>query len=583
MTTSAPATNRLDSFHLGLGNGVRAHASWLALACLGGGLLLAATAAARKSVTVDEFAILPHGLAIVRTGDFHLDPGIPPLASILPGLALAATSAQLDTSQFAEWKSTWECGGHFMEANRAHYHQDFLYGRAVSLAVLLLTGLLAFGFARSLYGATGGLVTAIFVSFCPNLLAHGPLITPDIYLTAAMIGALWAFDGLLRRPGWMTGLALGVAFGAASLAKFTGLFLFVIFPLLLLVFQLADRRRRPPRAPAVSWGCIWLAAGGAAFMGLLVINLGYLFSGSFARLDRFPFTTRPFQLVQQALPGFLPMPLPYPFVKAMDTQLAEAGYSAYLLGEFNATGFRHYYLVGLLVKTPIPVLLLWVLAFLLGRRIQRREIPLLVTAWLLVVFFSLSRHKNIGIRYILFLEPIMAIWLGRLTTLPAWSAPWHRSRLAWGTLLSAAFVMATALVMWPDYLAYFNWISGGPSEGHKILLDSNLDWGQDLTTLREYLAQEGIESVDLAYFGRVDPKVYGVSFHHLGMDDPPGRYVAISANLLWGRMYFINGTGYWPPDQDTYAGFRRLKPKAVLGHTIYIYDRMNLKALPPGA
>ena len=41
----------------------------------------------------------------------------------------------------------------------------------------------------------------------------------------------------------------------------------------------------------------------------------------------------------------------------------------------------------------------------------------------------------------------------------------------------------------------------------KVLLDSNLDWGQDLITLRDYMRRGNIDHVDLAYFGRVDPQI----------------------------------------------------------------------------
>src|SRR5262249_50732604 len=418
-----------------------ARAGWIALVMVAGGAGLAASAMVRKSVTVDEFAVLPHGLAILQTGDFHLDPGIPPLASELSALPLLPSSAHLDTASFADTVNTWQSGGQFMQENRDRYHRYFLYGRLVPLGLLALTCLLAYGFARSLYGAAGGLVTAAFVCFAPNLLAHGVLVTPDIFVTAALIGSLWAFDGLVRRPGWKTATALGIALGAASLAKFTGLLLFGIYTGVLVGLQVTERRRRSPEpGGATSWRKTWLAAALAGWVGLVVINLGYRFAGSFTPLQEFPFKTRPFQWLQQTLPGGLPVPLPFSVVRAMDTQLAEEGYVAYLWGEFNQTGFVHYYLVGLLVKTPLPVLALCLLAFLGGRRIRRREVPMVVTAGLIFCFFSLTKHKNIGMRYVLFLEPVLAVWLGRLATLPWWTSPWFRARIAWATLLGAAWV-----------------------------------------------------------------------------------------------------------------------------------------------
>jgi hypothetical protein len=314
----------------------------------------------------------------------------------------------------------------------------------------------------------------------------------------------------------------------------------------------------------------WLWEACALAFAVFVINAGYLFDGSLTLLGNYPFHTKLFQSLQNILPGWLPVPLPYYYFLGWDVQLAEEKYISYLLGKISTEGFPHYYLVALLVKTPCPVLVLTVLAWLFGGRPTRREVPMLVTAGALLAFFSLGSHKNIGVRYVLFLFPLMGVWIGRLTRAKLWSAG-HQPRLRLAVGVAVLWLFVNALAVWPDYIAYFNLLSGGPSNGHTYLLDSNLDWGQDLTTLREYMDRERIEEVDLAYAGRVKPEMYGVRYRDL-VGRPQQRYVAISANLLWGRMYFVNGTTRWPRDKDTYAYLRALRPQTVLGHTIYVYD-----------
>ena len=91
------------------------------------------------------------------------------------------------------------------------------------------------------------------------------------------------------------------------------------------------------------------------------------------------------------------------------------------------------------------------------------------------------------------------------------------------------------------------------------------------------MAREGIDSVDLAYFGRVDPAIYGIKYRPL-LKTISHRYVVISTNLLWGRMYFLGGTRTGPTNRDYYAAFRRLKPKTILGYSLYVFD---LKAQSP--
>lgn len=552
---------------------------------------LSAGSAAQKSVTVDEYQALPHGLAIWKSGDLHLATGVPLLPSILSALPLLATDARFDTAPMHDYTSSWQCGRQFVIENAflrdpqsgallpsGRYHDFFLLGRAVSIAVLLVTCGLSYGYARSLYCRQSGLLAILVACFSPNLLAHGRLVTPDIFLTAAIIGSLWAYDRLTTQPTWMVSAVLGLGLGAAALCKLTGLLLFGLFPLCSALVWLMDlrwaasdrlRQRRHWRFIAMSLG-----------IGLLTINAGYLFGGTLTTIGQFQFKSHPMQSLVGVLPHWLPVPLPRYYFQGIDAQLAESGYTAYLMGEFNDTGFYCYYLVALLVKTPVPVLVLCALAWWRGGIPSRRELPLVVAALFFFLFFSLSRHKNIGWRYLLLLEPIMAVWISRLLS-PHTNPKRERGvsiaergpRFEFVIAFAAGCLVVISLTNWPHYLPYFNWVSGGPNHGHHWLLDSNLDWGQDLIFLRRYMDRERIDEIDLAYFGRVPPAAYGIHYRTLKAGETPAnRHVAISANLLWGLMYIVNGENYWPEDRNSYRAFRHLRPKAILGHSIYVFE-----------
>jgi len=140
-----------------------------------------------------------------------------------------------------------------------------------------------------------------------------------------------------------------------------------------------------------------------------------------------------------------------------------------------------------------------------------------------------------------------------------------------------AWLAIGTLSNFPDHLAYFNELAGGPSRGYKVLTDSNLDWGQDLIGLRKYMVREGIKTVNLSYFGIVDPKAYGIEYETLPgypryiwrrsdvpsflLNPAPGVY-AISATNLEGTAF---------EQHNLYGRFREFKPAAVIGHTIFIY------------
>ena len=137
-----------------------------------------------------------------------------------------------------------------------------------------------------------------------------------------------------------------------------------------------------------------------------------------------------------------------------------------------------------------------------------------------------------------FLVPLATIWIARLTKPMGLDSGRFRRIALGGLILSLTCLAVTTLRAAPHYLAYFNAARGGPANGHVYLLDSNLDWGQDILTLRDYMREQKIDTVALAYFGRVDPAIYGVTYVPL-IGEVGERYAVISANLLWSRMYCV--------------------------------------------
>jgi hypothetical protein len=102
-------------------------------------------------------------------------------------------------------------------------------------------------------------------------------------------------------------------------------------------------------------------------------------------------------------------------------------------------------------------------------------------------------------------------------------------------VLTAALALDAA-VCFPNYLAYFNLIAGGPANAYRHLVDSSLDWGQDLPALKRYLDQHHSEGpAYLSYFGVASPDSYKVPAKYLygvrGQDVPPAvQMVEFPAN-----------------------------------------------------
>jgi hypothetical protein len=176
---------------------------------------------------------------------------------------------------------------------------------------------------------------------------------------------------------------------------------------------------------------------------------------------------------------------------------------SFLLGHLKAGGWWYFYLVALAVKTPLPLLATGPIGLgLLARDGWRERNPWrlapVVLFLTLLAFASLFSRINIGIRHVLILYPFLAMG-GAYTLGLAWRS-WSvvgKSAVA----LLVAWQVSTLATAYPDYFPYFNETVSHPEH---VLVDSDLDWGQDLRRLEKRLAELKVPSVSLAYQGTAD-------------------------------------------------------------------------------
>lgn len=215
------------------------------------------------------------------------------------------------------------------------------------------------------------------------------------------------------------------------------------------------------------------------------------------------------------------------------------GRGGYLRGAISPVGWRSYFPIAFVVKTPLPSLLLIGAGVLLvlARRVPVRDPVLLLGVGAFVVTYSaaaIGSAMNIGHRHLLPLyPPLLAI---AAATAAATSS--RTSRLLVGG--AVAWLGMTTLSTHPHYLSYFNEAAGGWTRGHRWLADSNVDWGQDLWRLAAHAREHPEEPLRLMYFGSVRPDRYGFEAQILagpGAPEPlpslePGTYVLSVTHLL---------------------------------------------------
>ena len=223
------------------------------------------------------------------------------------------------------------------------------------------------------------------------------------------------------------------------------------------------------------------------------------------------------------LPPVAPCPLLALGLLAV-ARLSAQGQDAYLLGKVSSTGFWYYFPVVLAVKTPIPLLILAAAGAWIA--IARKQHRVLV-AWIAVILLPMMLSRmDLGVRHILPVYVPLSI--------AAALAVLHLSRSMSGRVFAAVcclWLAANSVMAHPDYLAWMNRFAGRHPE--RVVVDSNLDWGQDVIRLAAACRLHHVDRLGLALYGTADITRLGLPPSH--EIDPfvaaPGWY-AVSESIV---------------------------------------------------
>lgn len=558
---------------------------------------LLAWGAAHHSPSIDEVGHLPAGLSHWQLGQFDLYRVNPPLVRMVATLPVLLAKPTVDwapLSQGGAKLTHLHMGDKLITDNGSRSFWYFTLARWACIPFSLLGGFICYLWASGLYGRLAGLLALTLWCFSPNILGNAQMITPDTGAASLGVAASYAFWRWLRRPCWMRALLAGTSLGLAELTKSTWIVLFGLWPLLWLIWRWSKRR--------TPFQLGWQAEAGqltfALLFGLYLLNLGYGFEDSLKPLGEYEFGSQVLRGSQgnNRFAGTwlanLPVPVPRNYLLGIDQQKVdfERTIRSYLCGEWRPSGWWYYYLYGLAVKVPLGAWLLFVLAVELTLMLPRysvawrHEAVLLAPAIAVLTLVSSQTGFNHHLRYVLPIFPFAFIWISKVVQPKAWRGRTVPA-LVFGGLL---WFVASSLAIYPHSLSYFNELAGGPANGHAHLLDSNIDWGQDLLYLKHWLEKHPeARPLGLAYFGSFDPRVAGINFSlppkgpsntlpiktsAEGFGPKPGWY-AISVMILHGDHFSLRDGhgGSIFVDQPYYTYFQHFRPVAMAGYSIYIY------------
>lgn len=520
-----------------------------------------------KSPTFDEQGFLVRGLGYVRNENRWMRVGHPAGLNALNALLLRGDETVRLPTDDPSWQATnfhrpaelflWEIGN---DVERVMF-----LGRLptvwLGMVLVAIIGRFTHQLTRRHFAST---LAIAFVALDPNILAHTRLATTDLGLVAGAIIATYTLWRFLRQPTWQTAILAGCGFGLLQNTKFTAGLFVPIFALVIVIGVIAQWRinKRFPTSMAVQLLIAYPLAGFLTLWAAYGFDVGTL-----------PETLP--ALSEQL--GGRTLPLAHHI-----EQLSDLGgrmgkrTPAFLLGAYSDTGWVSYFPTALLLKTPLPTLFLFlvgifgVIAKRLRRAVTAIDLATLTIPPIGFFAFALTNDINIGYRHILLVVPFIILFA-------IWATDQSKISIIGITLL-AGWLLVESMVIAPDYLAYFNQIAGGADNGWQALVDSNIDWGQDLGGLKRWMDENEVETVRLSYFGEGRPEYYGIDY--VGLPSFPPRLMSADAVTHYppdpiAGVYAISATnlqGVMFDDHDQFAYFREREPLAKIGFSIFIYD-----------
>ncbi len=556
------------------------HLFWPAVAAILATVgVLEVRSARGETQTWDEGIHIVAGYSYLKFGDYSWNAEHPPLVKMVSALPLLAMGL-----------TAHPYGADGKRRDQVQYGIDFLYKNprdadtillATRSANILLTLLFAFAVAwwtRRRYGPAAGLAAAALCAFDPNLIAHGRYVTTDFPVTAFFFFACVLWVEYLEKATLRRLLTAAAAIGVALITKFSAV---LLIPSLLILYA-ACWIRRPKEFPIRR-----AAIAGGTVLATVVLMVLVIYWPETVRCWR----TKVPQLSTLVVRGnptgeilfYLGRKLHLPAHAYLTGLNAVAdhnagGHASYLLGMRSDTGWWYYFPVVFAVKSTMAALAATVLllAGVLWQAWKREWIsPMtlgLALPPLLYFVFSMTSGINIGMRHILPVYPFLyvgtAAWLTMRTNL-------RRAACVLAALV--ALQIGECARITPDYLAFFNELAGGPGRGPEYLVDSNIDWGQDVKKLGLWLdAHGGKRRARLYYFGNTQVRYYGIDeigfpgpFDQKGWDDVDEYCVANVTPLEGVYVHLVD-----------LAPLRMREPVAKIGWSMYVYDLRKPKMLP---
>jgi len=538
-----------------------------------------------KNITPDELGETGAGITMLKNHEWVFRTG-----RMAPPLPFYLEAIPLSFYKFNE--SIWSLDHDLQRGIDIIYSEkgeQILYW--IRFPFLLLSLLLAFyvyKWAKELYGIKAGFLALLLYSFNPMILATSNISNQDMIATTFIFIAFYYFWRYIKDSTKSSLIIAAITFGLAQLSKFTALILIPLF-ILIGLFVIYQKRMKFSKM-IFSLFIIFL-------VGFLMVWASYGFETKTlsksipeSRYDRvydklneiLPenefIKNKAFYIIEN-----IPVPLSSYFYNiGVLHEFISHGFSSFFMGKYFIEGLSYFYIVSFVIKSPIPLLILILLSTIFFNKIKSKDLMgeyfLIIFIASYFIYWSLISNLSAVFRHMLPTFPFIFVFASKIVNLNFKNFRLKYYFRIFIILLIIWYVLSSILI-YPHYLAYFNEFVGGPNNGYKYMVDSNLDWGQDLKGLKQYMVKNNIGHIKLSYFGAGSVEYYNISYTYLpsplnvSFFKPPEGYAekcgyteglfAVSATNLQG-LYLEN--------RSCYNWLKEYESIDKIGYSIFVYN-----------
>ncbi|OGN08899.1 MAG: hypothetical protein A3J46_02455 [Candidatus Yanofskybacteria bacterium RIFCSPHIGHO2_02_FULL_41_11] len=580
-------------------------------------LTLAITSLWNDSFTVDEIPHVGAGYSYITKGDFRLNPEHPPLAKDVAGFSLSLLSISQSAFSTQYWtgdvNGQWNFGRTLIYDRTNNVDVITRTAKTTMLIFFVLSALIIFRWTNELYGSGKSGLTALFLfAFSPTVLAHSRFVTTDMPALFGILLGTYFFIKFIRNPTRKSFWFAALAFGVAQLTKFSAVLLAPLFIFIIVAWSMANSFSLKSFTVLFIRSLILMALGIILVVwpvyALHTINYPPERQRNDAASNLATYGNRLFaDPVVWASDKPMIRPLAqYAMGILMVNQRSAGGNTTFFLGEVRNYAWKYYFPVVYAIKEPLPFWLLTIAVLLylaakmkipnskfqipnIRRWIKTYFVEFSMLLWIVMYWFlSIKANLNIGVRHLLPTYSFVYILLaGQIVKIIQNAKLKNSSRLGgipkfyiliFTFLILLGWYITENIRVYPYYLTYFNQLAGGSSGGYRYVVDSNLDWGQDLKRLAMWveknISSASEDKIYLDYFGWADQNYYlkdkfvwlsagkYKSTREFLADNLDGGYIAVSASFYMGSR---------ENPETSYAWLDSYKPIATIGNSIFVW------------